>query len=193
VASIVADGHQVFSHGYDHHRFAELDDRAIRDQVERCESILRRHRPTPSPYLVRLPYGSGHRDARVHLALRAWRTDCEIVDWGYSFEDYRLADGCTSEDDLRRRCDTAVDAAFRDRRLRGAILLLHEDPFDIEAPLAPVIAPLLLDKVLRQATASGIAIAHGLDAPVAPRWTWFSRRAELPQAAACLVALGGLA
>lgn len=163
VAAIVADGHQVFSHGYDHCRFAELDDRDIWDQLERCETVLSRHRPTPSPYLVRLPYGSGHRDERVHRALRAWRSDCVIAHWGYSLEDYRLADGCTNEGDLRRRCVAAVDAAFRNPRLRGSILLLHEDPFDIDAPLAPRIAPILVDVLLRQAARAGVAIANGLD------------------------------
>lgn len=163
VDAIVQDGHRVFAHGYDHVRFETLSGTAIGDQLQRCEAVLSRHRPTPSPYLVRLPYGSGHRDPRVHRALRAWRPDCEIAHWSYSLDDFALADGCANERDLRLSCSAAVTRTLRYARLPGAILLLHEDPFDIAAPLAPQVTPILVRDLLARLLCAGFAIGDTIE------------------------------
>jgi len=159
VQALVEDGHGVFSHTYDHIRFEYLSGPEIRAQLARCEAVLHRHRATPSPYPVRLPYGSGHRDPAVHRALRAWRADCEIIHWSLSFDDYRLADDCSSEAELRRRCVDAAALALARPRLPGSIVLLHEDPFGVDAPLASRIAPVLLEALLDRSRAKDIALA----------------------------------
>jgi peptidoglycan/xylan/chitin deacetylase (PgdA/CDA1 family) len=155
-AQIAAEGHGVYAHGFDHVRMDELSPRAFLEDLSRTEALLSRIRPTPSPYLVRLPYGSGHRAVRVHKLLRDWRPDCRIVHWRYPMNDHALAEGCESEEELARRCAAAADKAFAEPRFVGSIVLMHEDPLGVEGPLAPRIAPLLLTQILQRAALENV-------------------------------------
>ena len=160
VTKIVEAGCGVYAHGYTHTRIDHLaDEEAIRE-LQATEELLARHRPTPSPYLIRLPYGSGHRSARIHDLLRRWRPDCQIAHWRYSPRDFALADGCLTLEELEQNCKRAANQAFSDPALPGAIVLMHEDPFDVEAPLSSKIAPVLLKALLEQAQTRQITVTQ---------------------------------
>jgi peptidoglycan/xylan/chitin deacetylase (PgdA/CDA1 family) len=156
VQDIAAKGHAIYSHGYWHHRMDTVSPDAFARDLTRTEVILSRFRATPSPYLLRLPYGSGHDMARVHRQLRAWRDDVQIAHWGHSFEDWTLADDCDTLTTLQARCEDTVTAALADQRFGGSILLLHEDAIGGKAALSGAIAPLLLASLLRGLESTGI-------------------------------------
>lgn len=157
VGAVIAEGHAAYAHGFSHSRLDLLDEDEAIEELARTEHILSRFRPTPSPYLVRLPYGSGHRSVRIHRLLRRWRPDCQFAHWRYNFEDFRLAEQCRTLDQLNRRCAVAVDEATRHRKLRGSVVLLHEDPFDAKGALVPRIAESLLRPLLSAMKRDGVA------------------------------------
>ncbi len=156
VAAIVAEGHGIFAHGLDHRRLDGMPPAAALREITETEAILACHRPTPSPYLIRLPYGAGHRDARIHALLRSWRADCQIVHWRHDFRDFRLAEGCETLPELDRRCHEAVTRALATGNLPGSVVLLHEHPFGAEGALVPEIAPRLLEALLRGMAGNGL-------------------------------------
>ncbi|WP_380784268.1 polysaccharide deacetylase family protein [Sphingomonas sp. R86520] len=156
VQDIAMNGHAIYSHGYRHKRMDELSPDDFMRDLARTEAILARARPAPSPYLVRLPYGSGHDSARVHAQLSAWRDDIQIAHWSHSFDDWTLADNCSTITALQTRCDSTVIAALEDPRFGGSILLLHEDAIGAEAPLSGAIAPIVLTSLLRGFARYGI-------------------------------------
>ena len=158
VAAIVESGNAVYSHGYSHRHMDRLDEARFVDELDRCERLLARFRPTPSPYPIRLPYGSGHDLRGVHRRLRAWRDDVEIVHWSYSFRDWTLADDIQTVAALTARCTRAAEDAFASAAVDGAIMLLHEDAIDSEAPLAAQIAPTLLRELLEQARRREVSV-----------------------------------
>ena len=158
VAAIVAAGHDVYAHGYSHLRLDTLSDADAIDEMEATEALLCRHRPTPSPYLVRLPYGSGHGSARIHRLLRRWRPDCQIAHWGYDFKDFRLSERCTSTGQLEERCETAVAQAAACRSFGGSVLLLHDDPIGAEGRFVPLIATTLLDRLMAALARDGMGV-----------------------------------
>ena len=171
VQSIAEAGHPVYAHGYSHVRMDELSPEAVIEELDRTEASLSRFRATPSPYLLRLPYGSGHHCERVHRLLRSWRADCQIVHWRYDMKDFLLANGCGSDLELRERCCAKVSQALASRRLPGSIMLMHEDPLDVDAPLASAVGPLLLEELLLGASQAGLQIA-----PLEPRCRPASRQ-----------------
>lgn len=159
VERVVSEGHQVFSHGFDHLRLDTHSPDRVVSELDRAEAVLSRFRPTPSPYFLRMPYGSGHGSAEMHKLLRRWRKDCVLVHWRCSLQDWTLADECADEEELSRRCEAVVNAIVLDKRLGGSIVLLHEDPFDIAAELSSEIAPILLEKLLVAAEDYGFSTA----------------------------------
>src|SRR4029453_3460443 len=116
---------QVYAHGYSHVRVDTLSDAAALDEIVRTEDLLSRFRPAPSPYLVRLPYGSGHSQARIHRLLRDWRDDCQIAHWSCNPQDFRLAEGCGNQTQLEEKCNRAVSQIISDPRVNGKAILLH--------------------------------------------------------------------
>ena len=168
VQHIVDSGSQVYAHSYSHSRLDRLPPEEALNQLTRTELVLERVRPTPTPYLVRLPYGSGHRAPRMHRLLRQWKPDCQVAHWNYSFEDFILADGCDTRNELERNCDAAVSTAFANPSFAGSTVLMHEDPFDVTASLSADPARILLERVLAAAKARGIACTSM--APVSQSW-----------------------
>ena len=156
VAALVAAGHDVFAHGWRHVAYLDEPEPVLHGEMARTEALLSRFRPTPEPYLVRLPYVSGRRSARMHHAIRAWKPAAQLAFWRFGFEDHRLAEGCTSETELRQRCAAAAAPVLAHRRLPGAILLLHEKPYGANAPLSPAVAPILTGVVLAGLTRRGL-------------------------------------
>jgi peptidoglycan/xylan/chitin deacetylase (PgdA/CDA1 family) len=149
VARIVAAGHDVFAHGWRHVRYETVRPDVLVGELEQAEATLRRVRPTPSPYLVRLPYGSGHMVAGVHRALRAWNPAAQIAHWDYLTGDWTLADDCAGPEALAQACAATVERLMAYPALVGSVLLLHEKPFDVPAPMAAEIAPVFADLLLR--------------------------------------------
>ena len=164
VEAIVAKGHPIYAHGLNHVRMDALPRERFFTNLGATEAMLLQFRNSPSPYFIRLPYGAGHRDLRVHRMLRSWRPDCVVADWGYSLEDFRIAEGCETKMELRVRCVQAADEAFSRGSFRGSIVLMHEEPFDVLAPLSPDVAPILLEEILRRAGRAGLATVR-LSAP----------------------------
>ncbi len=176
IAALVAAGHDVFAHGWSHVAYAsETPDLLARD-MDRTEHLLRRFRPTPEPYLVRLPYMSGRRSARVHRIIRAWKPDAQLAFWQFGLTDYRLAVDCVDRTELASRCAAAAETVLAHRGLPGAILLLHEEPYDVDAPLSGAVAPLLAGLILDGLARRGL---RGVKLQPMRRQPWFSRFVQL--------------
>lgn len=171
VAKIVAAGCGTYAHGYSHTRIDNLSEEEAIGELQATEALLARHRPTPSPYIIRLPYGSGHRSARIHRLLKRWMPDCQVAHWRYSPRDFSLADGCSAREELEQNCQKAVDKAFANAASLGSIVLMHEDPFDVEAPLSSEIAPVLLRILLEAASTRQIVVTQ-----IQPRKATFLER-----------------
>jgi peptidoglycan/xylan/chitin deacetylase (PgdA/CDA1 family) len=177
VEAIARAGHGVYPHAYSHAPIGPMAAEQVLDEMIRTEALLACVRSTPSPYLVRLPYGSGHDSLRIHRLLRLWRDDVEIVHWDHSFHDWLLADMCVTMAHLEARCATAVEEALARPEFGGSILLMHEDPIDCAAPLAARIAPVLLQALLTRARQEALVpvaldpgrTAHGVSRFVRPR------------------------
>lgn len=135
VARMVAEGHEIYAHGWEHVRLDAAGlDRLIADMT-RCEELLARFRPTPEPYLVRLPYAAGYRSAAVHRALRRWRPGAQMAHWSAAIDDIggiRHATGSHDVVPIAERCaQTILDTAD----LSGTVLLMHDHPYDLESPV----------------------------------------------------------
>ncbi|MBI3444148.1 MAG: polysaccharide deacetylase family protein [Magnetospirillum sp.] len=130
VAETVRRGHAVYAHGWDHVRLDRESPRRLMEDMERCEALLAHYRPTPDPYLVRLPYNGGWRSARIHRTLNRWRPGCAIVHWGPSLEDHMTPTRCASVEDIERECRRDVDRVLADPRLAGGIILMHDQPIN---------------------------------------------------------------
>jgi peptidoglycan/xylan/chitin deacetylase (PgdA/CDA1 family) len=158
VASLVAAGHEVFAHGWDHRNFSAVEAEDAAAATARTEALLAIHRPTPSTYLVRLPYNAGFRSAAIHRAMRRFHGDVRFAWWSHAIADYLIADRPRPEAELRQACSDATQrlAAYPD--LDGAVLLLHDAA--ITQPQEPAILAtrLLLPQVLEMLSAKGMAI-----------------------------------
>lgn len=130
IAETVKRGHAVYAHGWDHVRLDREPTSRLLDDMERCEALLAIHRPTPHPYLVRLPYNGGRRSARIHRALAKWRPGCALVHWGPSTEDHMTATRCNTAGDVEAECRSDVERLLADPRLEGGILLMHDQPIN---------------------------------------------------------------
>jgi peptidoglycan/xylan/chitin deacetylase (PgdA/CDA1 family) len=146
VAAVVAGGHAVYGHGWEHVDLADDPARAVAD-MRTVEEALSRHRPTPSPYLVRLPYNAGYNLAKIHRAMAAFHPDVQFAWWSLSTRDYAIPEKCRTRDDLIRECRAAAQA-IKVPALEGAIVLLHEQPYEIPSPFNAEVAALLLPMVL---------------------------------------------
>ena len=158
VGAIVAAGHEVYAHGYSHIRLQNEPPERLFSEMSRTEAMLARFRPTPAPYLVRLPYGSGARDARLHRTVRAWNASAQLALWSHSVRDHLIA---AEEKDLEAvglRCGLEVDRLLARRTLGGGVVLLHETPYNVASPLNAEVAPLLLAQLLPRLAERGLRI-----------------------------------
>lgn len=121
VRQICDDGHAVYAHGWEHVRYdREAPERLLGDLV-RTETELRRVRSTPQPYLVRLPYAAGLAETWVHETLQRWDPQVQFADWADSFMDWKLADGCETEQDLEAACNRAIQKMLRQTNPVGGL------------------------------------------------------------------------
>lgn len=158
VADIVARGHAVYAHGWEHIRLDKAGTERLVADMTACEALLSRYRPTPRPYLVRLPQNGGYRNAKVHRALAGWMPGCQFAHWGTSTEDHLIPTRCQSAADVERECRCAVDRLMADPRLPGSILLMHDQPIN-ERPGArfkPAVTITLMDMLLTALAARGL-------------------------------------
>lgn len=174
VADIVARGHATYAHGWDHIRLDKAGPARLVDDMTRCEDLLTRFRPTPHPYLVRLPQNGGYRNALVHRTLAAWKPGCQFAHWGTSTEDHLISTRCTRPEDVEPECRREVERLLADPRLPGSILLMHDQPINERPgaqfkPLVTVtLLALLLDGLGRRGLKSVPLVA-------AVRQSWWSR------------------
>jgi peptidoglycan/xylan/chitin deacetylase (PgdA/CDA1 family) len=156
IATIVRDGHDIFAHGWEHVSLAGESSEQIIGAMQRCEDLLSAHRPTPSPYLVRLPFGSGHRMPRIHRVLRRWNRTCQIAHWTLLFADYRLPALCSSPEDAMPLCTRAVADALASVRLSGSILVCHDVPFGAVGEHTALVTLCFIEEVLNALRVRGL-------------------------------------
>jgi peptidoglycan/xylan/chitin deacetylase (PgdA/CDA1 family) len=148
VARTVEAGHAVYGHGWEHTNFEQAPGQEILHSMERVEAVLREFRPTPSVYLVRLPYNAGCARSRIHALTTRFHSDARFASWAITTRDWTLAEGCADLAVLARRCAVVARQIERLPSLPGALVLMHEVPFDAEGPLVPNVARLLLPEIL---------------------------------------------
>ncbi|HEY8976520.1 MAG TPA: polysaccharide deacetylase family protein [Burkholderiaceae bacterium] len=137
---IVAEGHGIGGHSYDHTVMTTLDDAALVDDLAHCRRVIREATGLDTG-LFRPPKGE--------VSLRSIRTACRagytLVHWTRTYSDYRQ-DGV---DALTRRIDAEPPIA-------GDVLLFHDhNPYTVRA----------LDSKLPQWRAKGLQFAP-LNRPV---------------------------
>lgn len=158
VEALVKAGHAVYAHGFEHIRLDRAGPVRMIEDMRKCEAILTRFRPTPAPYLVRLPYAGGYRNGGVHKALKAWQPGCQMAHWAVSLEDHTIAPRCATREDVEQECGRAVAAALARPDLEGSIILCHDMPFDVagdlRAEVTLCLAETLLDGLARRGLAS---------------------------------------
>lgn len=174
IADIVAAGHAVYAHGWDHIRLDKAGaERLLRD-MEACEALLSRFRPTPSPYLVRLPQNGGYRNARVHRALAGWKPGCQFAHWGTSTEDHLISTRCTRPEDVTVECAREIKRLMADPRLPGSILLMHDQPINDRpgAQFKPAVTVTLMAQLLDALAERGL---RSVPLTAVARQGWWSR------------------
>lgn len=175
VAAMVGRGHAVYAHGWEHIRLDRAGPKRLIDDMSRCEELLTRFRPTPSPYLVRVPYNGGYRNGRVHRALARWQPGCQIAHWQLSTEDHMISVRCQSEADVEPECRRETDRLAADPRLDGAIVLMHDQPINERpgAQFKPAVTITLTRLLLETFAKRNLrAVPLGVD-PSPPWWSRF--------------------
>lgn len=147
-AAIVAAGHAVYGHAWDHSRQELADGAKAVVAMRRVETLLQRFRPTPNPYLLRLPYNTGCNSSSIHRAMRDFHSNVWFAYYTLSTVDHALAVGCPDMATLATRCREAAARLCAHRDLPGAIVLMHEQPIGVTAPLNASVAAMLLPPVL---------------------------------------------
>jgi peptidoglycan-N-acetylglucosamine deacetylase len=168
---LVQAGHDVFAHGWKHIRYEQPDQ--LMADLDKVETLLRRFRPTPAPYLVRLPYAAGRRSEWVHRTIRRWNASAQIAHWTYWMEDWEIPLLCRNRGDLEKLCKKKVDKLLERPRLNGAIILLHDRPYDVNVPMTPFVAPVLLKQVLDRLTHLGFTFVPIIPWPKQPSTSRF--------------------
>lgn len=155
VKQIVSHGHAVYAHGFSHKPFIQLSSDDIIKEMDRAEAVISCFRPPPPQYLVRLPYGSGADDPRIHQALRSWHSGCQIASWTISTQDYELSN-FGNDEDVNLEIDRRLTQLFETPpRIDRSIVLLHENPHGIAAQSAPVHCLTMARKLIESLAARG--------------------------------------
>lgn len=114
MARIVAEGHEVGNHAWDHRSLPSLDAREIESQIDRTKALLAPHGQT----LMRPPYG----DQTFRVGWISRRLGYRTVLWSVAGDDWR-------DDDADAIADRILSQAAP-----GAIVLLHDSLYTCERP-----------------------------------------------------------
>ncbi|HTH17399.1 MAG TPA: polysaccharide deacetylase family protein [Magnetospirillum sp.] len=174
VEEILARGHAVYAHAWEHIRLDKEPTERLVGDMERCETLLSGFRPKPLPYIIRLPKNGGYRNARVHRALKRWSPGGQFAHWLLSTEDHLISPRCTSEADIAPECRKEVDRLLADPRLPGSIVLMHDQPIN-DRPGAQFKAGVTIE--LARQLAEGLAGAGLRSVPIVPlaAQPWWTR------------------
>jgi peptidoglycan/xylan/chitin deacetylase (PgdA/CDA1 family) len=116
VREYVRRGHQIGSHGYDHHKFTELSQDALAQQLRATDTAIG---PQPAGKWVRPPHGA--LGLRVMAQLLA--NDYVIALWSFDSKDYDLKDA-----------DATAARVAPEAVTPGDVILFHEGmPTTLEA------------------------------------------------------------
>ena len=168
-ADIIAAGHAVFGHGWEHEDLEKAGAERALCAMRRVEDLLARMRPTPDPYLLRLPYNAGYNRSWMHRAMARFHPDVRFAWWSHATNDHLLAEGCDSRAELRARCLAVAARLGQDRDLPGGIVLMHENPFGARGRLAPLVVETLLPPVLEAIAGRGLRAGLVQPAPHSSR------------------------
>ncbi len=153
VAAMIDEGHDVLNHGYSHTRLVKLSLDQIRLEFGRTEEILQRFRPTPTPYLVRMPYGVGGQSESVQSVLCSSFQRPIEVSWSVDTRDFAIEREWDGRTDMHDYCKEWANRVVSEvSELSGQIFLLHDSPFNSEnkrIPKACMLHALYLIKILR--------------------------------------------
>jgi peptidoglycan-N-acetylglucosamine deacetylase len=152
VEAIVAAGHEVYPHGFEHQRFDTLTRPEIIRELQHTESILSRMRPTPSPYFIRLPHAAGHGSLRVNRAVRSWNRTAILVGWSITTDDWAIG---RDDGDVDAGCRDAVAHVMASPHLDGAIVLTHDCPVDAPTGFDPRVPLTLMPQLVAALAAEG--------------------------------------
>lgn len=156
IAALVAAGHTVYAHGWDHQLYGAAQANDAMQAMARTEGLLAKHRPTPASYLLRLPYNAGLRSAAIHRAMRRFHPNVQFAWWSHAIADYRIADKPRPEADVRQACADTTARLMECRDLEGGILLLHDAAITEPQESAILATRLLLPEVLKALAERGI-------------------------------------
>lgn len=173
VEAVVAAGHTVYAHGWEHIRLDRVAPEQLLADMTRCEDILRRFRPTPDRYLIRLPYAGGYRNPRVHATLRRLWPQGQIAHWSGHFSDPDLAARCTTAQQVNDAAPVLVRQALDRSDLPGTILLMHELAYDIDSPVRAEVSLTLTHHILTALSQRGlrsVSIQPHARPPAFSRW-----------------------
>ena len=176
VAEIVRRGHGVYAHGWEHIRLDRAGPERLIADMSRCEDLLAGFRPTPFPYLVRLPQNGGYRNAVVHRALARWQPGCQFAHWGVSTEDHLISTRCAQPGDVERQCAAEVARLTADRRLPGSIVLMHDQPIN-DSPggaFKPAVTIALMGRLLDALAGRGLKTVPVIPAGGQGWWSRFA-------------------
>jgi peptidoglycan/xylan/chitin deacetylase (PgdA/CDA1 family) len=180
VAALVAGGHAVYAHGWDHEFYRPEQAEEAGAAMARTEALLTRHRPTPATYLLRLPYNAGLRDVAIHRAMRRFHPDVQFAWWSHAIADYRIAGENRSEAEIRQACADTTARLMASRDLEGGILLLHDAAITEPQESAILATRLLLPAVLEALKRRGLKGVSLQPRPVTSSAARFIFRAEEP-------------
>ncbi|HYD31323.1 MAG TPA: polysaccharide deacetylase family protein [Azospirillaceae bacterium] len=158
VRAMVAAGHEVAAHGFSHRSFPDLDAAAIAEELETTEALLRTIRSTPCLYPVRLPFGQGWADPRVHAAVRAWSARAFFAHWTFDLKDWAISARHMDREAAAEAIDLAVGRLLASPDLDRAVVLLHDRPIDNPSPHAGWVSVTMLERLLAALTGQGYAI-----------------------------------
>lgn len=150
---IVGSGHGLFTHGFSHSDFRTLTGEEIIGELDNTERLLSEFRPTPTPYLIRLPFGRGFDEPRVNDAVAKWRKDAAFIQWNLSPAEWQFVGNCQTPMDVSNHCERAVQELSMEA-WGGGIILLHDWPTVIEnenprlSGIRPYFCAVLLEKIL---------------------------------------------
>jgi peptidoglycan/xylan/chitin deacetylase (PgdA/CDA1 family) len=157
-AQIVAAGHELASHGYSHRSFQKLTADELREELNRSEEVFARFRPTPTPYILRPPYG--HCDDTVLQTVRSWRADALVTMWSITPCEWRYMPKCRTPAQVLEHCRQRFEAI--DKLWNKAILLMHDwassgdDPNLTYGTFAPMVCASVMERYLAAAQSKGL-------------------------------------